>query len=94
MDGFTVTGGQLVAVLAVLLAVLLVAVAGRVLLTAAVIVGVQWVRVDVDAFVEHRVRAAQPFDRQSVVRVQPGSAHDCNNCLRCAASAGALNGTT
>ena len=36
------TGGQLVAVLAVLLAVLLVAVAGRVLLTAAVIVGVQW----------------------------------------------------
>jgi hypothetical protein len=42
MDGFTVTGGQLVAVLAVLLAVLLVAVAGRVLLTAAVIVGVQW----------------------------------------------------
>jgi uncharacterized membrane protein len=42
MDGFTVTGGQLVAVLAVLLAVLLVVVAGRVLLTAAVIVGVQW----------------------------------------------------
>ena len=43
MDGFTVTGGQLLAVLGVLLVVVLVAVAGRVLLAAAVIVGAQWV---------------------------------------------------
>ena len=42
MDGFTVTGGQVLAVLAVLLVVVLVAVAGRVLLAAAVIVGAQW----------------------------------------------------
>ena len=42
MDGFTVTGGQVLALLAVLLVVVLVAVAGRVLLAAAVIVGVQW----------------------------------------------------
>ncbi len=44
IDGFiTVTGGQVLAVLAVLLIVVLVAVAGRVLLAAAVIVGAQWV---------------------------------------------------
>ena len=36
------TGGQVLAVLAVLLVVVLVAVAGRVLLAAAVIVGAQW----------------------------------------------------
>ena len=42
MDGFTVTGGQVLAVLAVLLVVLLMAVAGRVLLAAAVIAGAQW----------------------------------------------------
>jgi hypothetical protein len=42
MDGLMVTGGQVVAVLAVLLGVLLVAVAGRVLLAAAVIAGAQW----------------------------------------------------
>jgi hypothetical protein len=42
MDGFTVTGGQVLALLAILLVVVLVAVAGRVLLAAAVIVGVQW----------------------------------------------------
>jgi hypothetical protein len=42
MDGFTVTGGQVMALLAMLLVVVLVAVAGRVLLTAAVIVGIQW----------------------------------------------------
>ena len=42
MDGFTVTGGQVLALLAVLLVVVLVAVAGRVLLAAAVIVGGQW----------------------------------------------------
>ena len=40
--GFTVTTGQLLAVLGVLLLVVLVAVAGRVLLAAAVIVGAQW----------------------------------------------------
>ena len=34
MDGYTVTGGQILAVLAVLLVVVLVAVAGRVLLAA------------------------------------------------------------
>ena len=45
MDGFTVTGGQVLAVLAVLLVVLLVAVAGRVLLAAAVIAGIQWATV-------------------------------------------------
>jgi hypothetical protein len=42
MDGFTVTSGQVLAVLAVLLIVLLIAVAGRVLLAAAVIAGAQW----------------------------------------------------
>jgi hypothetical protein len=42
MDGFTVTSGQVLAVLAVLLVVMLIAVAGRVLLAAAVIAGVQW----------------------------------------------------
>jgi hypothetical protein len=42
MDGFTVTSGQMLAVLAILLGVMLIAVAGRVLLAAAVIVGVQW----------------------------------------------------
>ena len=42
MDGYTVTGGQVLAVLAVLLVVVLVAVAGRVLLAAAVIVAAQW----------------------------------------------------
>jgi hypothetical protein len=42
MPGFTVTGGQVVMVLAVLLIVVLIAVAGRVLLAAAVIAGSQW----------------------------------------------------
>ena len=42
MSEFTVTGGQVLALLAVLLVVVLIAVAGRVLLAAAVIVGVQW----------------------------------------------------
>jgi hypothetical protein len=42
MNGYTVTGGQVLAVLAVLLVVVLVAVAGRVLLAAAVIVAAQW----------------------------------------------------
>ena len=42
MSEFTVTGGQVLAVLAVLLIVVLVAVAGRVLFAAAVIAGVQW----------------------------------------------------
>ncbi len=42
MAGFTVTGGQVLAVLAILLIVLLVAVARRVLLAAAVIAGAQW----------------------------------------------------
>jgi hypothetical protein len=42
MSEFTVTGGQMLAVVAVLLVVVLVAVAGRVLLAAAVITGVQW----------------------------------------------------
>jgi hypothetical protein len=42
MSEFTVTGTQVLVVLGVLLVVLVVAVAGRVLLTAAVIVGVQW----------------------------------------------------
>lgn len=42
MEGFTVTGGQVVAVIAILLIVVLVAVAGRVLLAAAVIAGAQW----------------------------------------------------
>lgn len=42
MNGFTMTGGQVVAVLAVLLVVALMAVAGRVLLAAAVIAGAQW----------------------------------------------------
>ena len=42
MDGFTVTGGQVLALLAVLLVVVLVAAAGRVLLAAAVIAGIQW----------------------------------------------------
>lgn len=43
MQGITVTGDQVLAVLAVCLVVLMVAVAGRVLLAAAVITGVQWV---------------------------------------------------
>ncbi len=43
--GWTVTGGQLLAVLGVLLVVVLVAVAGRVLLAAAVIVGTQWMAI-------------------------------------------------
>ena len=43
IDGFMVTGGQVLAILAVLLVVTLVAVAGRVLLAAAVIMGAQWV---------------------------------------------------
>lgn len=42
MSEFTVTGTQVLVVLSVLLVVLVVAVAGRVLLTAAVIVGIQW----------------------------------------------------
>ena len=42
MTGFTVTSGQVVMVLGVLLVVILVAVAGRVLLAAAVIAGAQW----------------------------------------------------
>ena len=42
MNGFTVTSGQIVAVLAVLLVVVLMAVAGRVLLAAAVIACAQW----------------------------------------------------
>jgi hypothetical protein len=42
MGEFTVTSGQVLALLAVLLVVVLVAVAGRVLLAAAVIAGVQW----------------------------------------------------
>lgn len=42
MAGFTVTSGQVVMVLGVLLVVILVAVAGRVLLAAAVIAGAQW----------------------------------------------------
>ena len=41
-SGYTVTGGQIVTVIAVLLAVVLIAVAGRVLLVAAVIAGAQW----------------------------------------------------
>jgi hypothetical protein len=42
MPGITVTGDQVVVILAVCLALVLVVVAGRVLLTAAVIVGIQW----------------------------------------------------
>ena len=42
MSEFTVTGTQVLVVLGVLLVVLVVAVAGRVLLTAAVIVAIQW----------------------------------------------------
>ena len=42
MPTITVTGEQMVVVLAVCLGVLLLAVAGRVLLAAAVIVGIQW----------------------------------------------------
>jgi hypothetical protein len=42
MSEFTVTGGQVLAVLAVLLIVVLVAVAGRALFAAAVIAAVQW----------------------------------------------------
>ena len=46
MDGFTVTGAQVLAVLAVLLVVVLVAAAGRMLLlAAAVIAGIQWVAI-------------------------------------------------
>jgi hypothetical protein len=42
MEGFTVTSGQLLAVLAILLVIVLIAVAGRVLLAAAVIVAGHW----------------------------------------------------
>ena len=42
MDGFTVTPTQVLTTLGLLLVMLLVAVAGRVLLAAAVIVGIQW----------------------------------------------------
>ena len=42
MNAITVTGDQVLVVLAVLLTVVLVAVAGRVLLAAAVIAGIQW----------------------------------------------------
>ena len=42
MEGITVTSDQVLAVLAVCLVVLVVAVAGRVLLAAAVIAGIQW----------------------------------------------------
>ena len=42
MNGITVTGDQVLVVLAVCLVVLVVAVAGRVLLAAAVIAGIQW----------------------------------------------------
>lgn len=42
-DGFTVTPTQVLAALGVLLVVVLIAVAGRVLLAAAVIAGGQWV---------------------------------------------------
>jgi hypothetical protein len=42
MEGITVTSDQVLAVLAVVLVVLVVAVAGRVLLAAAVIAGIQW----------------------------------------------------
>ena len=42
MNGITVTGDQVLVVLAVCLVIVLVAVAGRVLLAAAVIVGGQW----------------------------------------------------
>lgn len=42
MGEITLTSGQVIAVLAVFLVVVLIAVAGRVLLAAAVIAGVQW----------------------------------------------------
>jgi hypothetical protein len=42
MSGITVTGDQVVVILAVLLTLVMIAVAGRVLLAAAVIVGGQW----------------------------------------------------
>ena len=42
MNGITVTGDQVLVVLAVCLVIVLVAVAGRVLLAAAVIAGIQW----------------------------------------------------
>jgi hypothetical protein len=42
MNGITVTGDQVLVVLAVCLVVLVVAVAGRVLLAAAVIAAIQW----------------------------------------------------
>jgi hypothetical protein len=42
MNGITVTGDQVLVVLAVCLTIVLVAVAGRVLLAAAVIAGIQW----------------------------------------------------
>ena len=42
MPGITVTGNQVLVVLAVCLGVLVLAVAGRVLLAAAVIAGIQW----------------------------------------------------
>ena len=42
MGGMTVTGDQVVVILAVLVSLVLIAVAGRVLLAAAVIAGGQW----------------------------------------------------
>jgi hypothetical protein len=42
MSGITVTGDQMVVILAVLLTLVMIAVAGRVLLAAAVIAGLQW----------------------------------------------------
>ena len=42
MSGITVTGDQVVLILAVLVSLVLIAVAGRVLLAAGVIVGGQW----------------------------------------------------
>jgi len=42
MNGFTVTGDQVLMALGVCLVIVLIAVAGRVLLAAAVIAGIQW----------------------------------------------------
>jgi hypothetical protein len=42
MNGFAVTGDQMLIALAVCLTIVLIAVAGRVLLAAAVISGIQW----------------------------------------------------
>jgi hypothetical protein len=42
MNGFAVTGDQVLIALAVCLTIVLIAVAGRVLLAAAVIAGIQW----------------------------------------------------